>query len=67
MTGDYLFDPRAGPKWDKFDDHVAQIIELLGELPKDYALSGRFSNDIFNRKGEPADFPSSCSQSFLLG
>ncbi|BFZ57240.1 serine/threonine protein kinase, CMGC [Savitreella phatthalungensis] len=51
LTGDYLFDPKSGKSYDKDDDHMAQIMELLGTLPKHLALSGRFSNELFNRKG----------------
>ncbi|KAF1987009.1 serine/threonine-protein kinase SRPK2 [Aulographum hederae CBS 113979] len=52
ITGDYLFDPQSGTKYGKDDDHIAQIIELLGELPRPFCLSGKWSQDIFNRKGE---------------
>ncbi|KAF8682773.1 CMGC SRPK protein kinase [Rhizoctonia solani] len=38
--GDYLFDPQSGTKYSKDDDHIAQIIELLGEVPKSIAFSG---------------------------
>jgi serine/threonine-protein kinase SRPK3 len=52
LTGDYLFDPAAGSKYNKDDDHIAQIIELLGDFPKSLAFSGKYSADIFNRRGE---------------
>lgn len=52
MTGDYLFDPQSGTKYGKDDDHIAQIIELLGPFPKSLCLSGKWSQEIFNRKGE---------------
>lgn len=52
ITGDYLFDPQSGTKYGKDDDHVAQIIELLGPFPKSLCLSGKWSQEIFNRKGE---------------
>ncbi|KZF21237.1 kinase-like protein [Xylona heveae TC161] len=52
ITGDYLFDPQSGTKYGKDDDHIAQIIELLGPFPKSLCLSGRWSQEIFNRKGE---------------
>ncbi|CAK7263652.1 serine/threonine protein kinase, CMGC [Sporothrix epigloea] len=52
ITGDYLFDPQSGTKYGKDDDHIAQIIELLGPFPKGLCLSGRWSQEIFNRKGE---------------
>ncbi|CEL54595.1 serine/threonine kinase 23 [Rhizoctonia solani AG-1 IB] len=50
--GDYLFDPQSGTKYSKDDDHIAQIIELLGEFPKTIAFSGKYSAEFFNRKGE---------------
>lgn len=53
LTGDYLFDPAAGAKYNKDDDHIAQIIELLGDFPKNVAFAGKYSAEIFNRKGEP--------------
>ncbi|KAJ3166124.1 serine/threonine protein kinase, CMGC group [Geranomyces variabilis] len=52
LTGDYLFDPQAGSRYTKDDDHVAQIIELLGDFPKALALSGKYSSELFNRKGQ---------------
>ncbi|KAI8825794.1 kinase-like domain-containing protein [Fimicolochytrium jonesii] len=52
LTGDYLFDPQAGQRYTKDDDHIAQIIELLGEFPKSLALSGKYSSELFNRKGQ---------------
>ncbi|PPR07639.1 hypothetical protein CVT24_006547 [Panaeolus cyanescens] len=50
--GDYLFDPVSGSRYSKDDDHIAQIIELLGEIPKSIAFSGKYSHEFFNRKGE---------------
>jgi serine/threonine-protein kinase SRPK3 len=52
ITGDYLFDPQSGTKYGKDDDHIAQIIELLGPFPKSLCLSGKWSQEIFSRKGE---------------
>lgn len=53
LTGDYLFNPDAVAKrYSKDDDHIAQIIELLGPFPFEFAMSGKFSLDIFNRRGE---------------
>ncbi|KAG9318085.1 kinase-like protein [Chiua virens] len=50
--GDYLFDPASGSRYSKDDDHIAQIIELIGEFPKVIAFSGKYSSEFFNRKGE---------------
>lgn len=47
-----MFDPQSGTRYTKDDDHVAQMIELVGYFPKTFSLSGRFSGDIFNRRGE---------------
>ncbi|KAE8226352.1 hypothetical protein CF326_g7712 [Tilletia indica] len=52
LTGDYLFDPAAGTRYNKDDDHIAQVIELLGDFPKSLAFSGKYSADLFNRRGE---------------
>lgn len=52
ITGDYLFDPQSGTKYGKDDDHIAQIIELLGPFYRSLCLSGKWSQEIFNRKGE---------------
>lgn len=35
ITGDYLFDPKSGSSFDRDDDHLAQMVELLGEFPPD--------------------------------
>lgn len=34
------------------EDHLAHIIELLGEIPRRIALSGKNSKMYFNKKGE---------------
>ncbi|XP_038668375.1 SRSF protein kinase 3-like isoform X2 [Scyliorhinus canicula] len=51
-TGEYLFDPRPGKTFSQDEDHVAHIIELLGRIPLKCALSGKYSKEIFNLKGE---------------
>ncbi|NXT25645.1 SRPK3 kinase, partial [Syrrhaptes paradoxus] len=33
-------------------DHIAHVIELLGEIPRHVALGGRYSREFFNRRGE---------------
>ncbi|CDS12736.1 hypothetical protein LRAMOSA04920 [Lichtheimia ramosa] len=52
LTGEFLFDPRAGTKYDKDDDHLAQIIELMLRVPRSLTMDGEFSREFFNRKGE---------------
>lgn len=48
VTGDFLFEPRKGNNYDKDDDHLAQMMELLGRMPKNMALSGKNSKKFFN-------------------
>ncbi|KAH8831736.1 kinase-like protein [Flagelloscypha sp. PMI_526] len=50
--GDYLFDPSSGSRYSKDDDHIAQIMELMGEIPRSIAFGGKYSNEFFNRRGE---------------
>ncbi|KAM9785581.1 SRSF protein kinase 3 [Neosynchiropus ocellatus] len=51
-TGDYLFEPHSGEDYTRDEDHIAHIIELLGAIPIPFALSGRYSREYFNRRGE---------------
>ncbi|XP_051508434.1 SRSF protein kinase 1a isoform X2 [Myxocyprinus asiaticus] len=54
-TGDYLFEPHSGEDYSRDEDHLALIIELLGHIPCHYALSGKFSQEYFSRKGMPVN------------
>ncbi|OQR95776.1 serine/threonine-protein kinase [Thraustotheca clavata] len=51
-TGELLFDPKSGKNYSRDEDHLAQMIELLGKMPKSFATSGKYCKDYFNRKGE---------------
>ena len=51
LTGDYLFEPHSGEHFEKDDDHLAQMWELTGDFPRDFALSGRDSHRYFDRHG----------------
>ncbi|XP_018010805.1 uncharacterized protein LOC108668158 isoform X2 [Hyalella azteca] len=51
-TGDYLFEPHSGAEYSRDEDHLAHIIELLGEIPRSIALSGKYSREFFDKKGE---------------
>ncbi|KAG8217110.1 kinase-like protein [Butyriboletus roseoflavus] len=53
--GDYLFDPASGSRYGKDDDHIAQIMELVGEFPKSVAFSGKYSSEFFNRRVAPGE------------
>lgn len=52
LTGDYLFDPRAGKSYTKDDDHVAQIIELIGPFPRQMLKESYYARDFFNARGD---------------
>ncbi|XP_023620558.1 SRSF protein kinase 1 isoform X3 [Myotis lucifugus] len=60
-TGDYLFEPHSGEEYTRDEDHIAHIIELIGRIPRRFALSGKYSQDFFNRRG------SIVNMSFHLG
>lgn len=52
ITGDFLFEPRKGANYDKDDDHLAQMMELLGQMPKNMALAGKNSSRFFDKSGK---------------
>ncbi|KAG2226337.1 hypothetical protein INT45_006009 [Circinella minor] len=52
LTGNYLFDPQKGSRFSRDDDHLAQIIELMGPMPRHFSLSGADSREFFNHRGE---------------
>ncbi|XP_067832231.1 SRSF protein kinase 3-like isoform X2 [Heptranchias perlo] len=52
VTGDYLFEPHSGEDYTRDEDHIAHMIELLGNIPAHFALSGRYSREFFNRRGD---------------
>ena len=51
-TGDYLFEPHSGEDYSRDEDHLAHIIELLGNIPRHIAFSGKYSREFFNKRGE---------------
>ena len=51
-TGDLLFDPRSGKEYDRDEDHLALMMELVGKMPKRIACAGKFSRDFFTRNGD---------------
>ncbi|KAL6944888.1 hypothetical protein ACO0QE_002330 [Hanseniaspora vineae] len=52
LTGDLLFEPVAGKSYGKDDDHLAQIIELLGDIPPKMKYYGKHSPEFFNSSGQ---------------
>ncbi|KAJ6604281.1 kinase-like domain-containing protein [Mycena vulgaris] len=52
LTAEFLFDPQGqGDLFTKDDDHMAQIIELLGDFPLDVKMGGKYSKDLFDHTG----------------
>lgn len=51
-TGDYLFEPHSGDNYSRDEDHIAHIIELLGPIPPELALCGKYSSEYFNKRAE---------------
>ncbi|KAL6299628.1 kinase-like domain-containing protein [Sparassis latifolia] len=52
LTAEYLFDPQSqGDVFGKDDDHMAQIIELMGDFSPDVKFGGRFSRELFDSTG----------------
>ncbi|XP_015088196.1 SRSF protein kinase 2 [Solanum pennellii] len=51
-TGDVLFDPHSGDNFDRDEDHLALMMELIGMMPRNIALGGSYSRDLFNRHGD---------------
>ena len=51
-TGDLLFDPRASETddYDRDEDHLAQMYELLGKIQKKVALSGKYSKKFLQQE-----------------
>lgn len=52
LTGDLLFDPKSGRNFSRDEDHLAQMIELLGRMPKSFSGCPRGLREFFNRKGD---------------
>lgn len=52
LTGDYLFDPRSGKSYSKDDDHIAQIIELIGPFSRTMLKESYYARDFFSSRGE---------------
>lgn len=53
LTGELLFNPKKDPndKFGKNDDHLAQIMELLGRFPKNMSIRGEKGRKYVNKEG----------------
>lgn len=47
LTGEFLFDPKQGKRFFRDEDHLAQMISLLGGLPSKMILKGKNSKKLF--------------------
>ena len=53
LTAEYLFDPQGqGELFSKDDDHMAQIIELLGDFSLEVKMGGKYSRELFDHSGQ---------------
>ncbi len=52
VTGEFLFEPRKGKGFMKTDEHLAQMMELLGPAPQTTVMRGTKYKGFFNRKGQ---------------
>lgn len=52
ISGDYLFEPHSGEEYTRDEDHLAHIIELVGNIPRSIAFSGKYSKEFFKKTGE---------------
>nr|XP_061829911.1 SRSF protein kinase 3-like isoform X2 [Nerophis lumbriciformis] len=52
LTGDSLFEPKAGASFSLEEDHIAQIMELLGKIPPTVVFSGKYSSQYFSHRGD---------------
>ena len=61
LTAEYLFDPHGqGELFTKDDDHMAQIIELMGDFPLEAKMGGRYSRELFDHTGQSSKLLSNC-------
>jgi len=52
LTAEYLFDPQSqGQLFTKDDDHMAQIIELMGDFSLEAKVVGKYSRELFDHTG----------------
>lgn len=51
-TGDFLYDPHSGKDYDRDEDHLALMMELLGPLPSHMIAKGMYSHQFYNKRGE---------------
>jgi len=65
LTGEYLFEPKSGSSYSKEDDHLCQMIELLGPMPKSL-MKGKHVGKYFNKRGGLLHIPPSDMKEWTL-
>ena len=56
-TGDFLFDPHGSDEYDRDEDHLALIMELLGPVPSSVLERAEYANDFFDSNGQLLHIP----------
>lgn len=51
-TGDFLFDPHSSETYERDEDHLALMMELLGPVPLHIRERGKASHEFFNENGD---------------
>lgn len=46
-----MFEPHSSEQYERDEDHIALIMELLGTLPPRIAMSGKYSREYLTRSG----------------
>ena len=59
LTGQLLFDPHkdAKDRFGKNDDHLAQMMQLLGRFPRKFTVRGAKSRKYFSKSGALCRIP----------
>lgn len=52
LTNNFLFKPKKISGIKKNEDHIYQMLETLGPMEKEYAIGGKYSGEIFTKKGK---------------
>uniref|UniRef100_A0A914UL46 non-specific serine/threonine protein kinase n=1 Tax=Plectus sambesii TaxID=2011161 RepID=A0A914UL46_9BILA len=51
-TGDYLFEPHSGDTYSRDEDHLAHVIELLGQISPTTFRKGQHWKEFFSKNGK---------------
>ena len=50
ITGDYLFDPKGSDEYPRDEDHIALVIELLGDFPHHVLAKSKHFKSFFTKR-----------------